>query len=267
MFIRKYTSMILMILILAVSLSGWSISFKGVGIIVDMTGECEYQAGNKATGDWIELKEAQDIFMGDTILTGEDGKVKILFSDEKTHFTIGNDSEISIDEFVYNPEQNKRKSQFDLVKGKMRIMLQEGNNAQSQVRTKTAVIGVKGTHFITEVLGEKHTRVTMVKGLASVENASAGIGGQIMLKSQMATDVFTGKTPSMPKVESLRKIQSLIRQTTVQSPPAGHQDVQIDSLEVAPRLNSTIVTETPVEAVEDHHDENHQPIIPPYPEY
>jgi len=65
------------------------------------------------------LKEGSEIFMGDKIETGPDGQLKILLFD-KTVFTLGPLSTITIDEFVYDPENAEEKS--SVVKGIFRAV-------------------------------------------------------------------------------------------------------------------------------------------------
>lgn len=52
------------------------------------------------------LKSGDEIFMGDKIETGADGQLQILLLDQ-TVFTLGPLSTITVDEFLYDPENAK----------------------------------------------------------------------------------------------------------------------------------------------------------------
>jgi hypothetical protein len=65
------------------------------------------------------LKNGDKIFMGDKIETGADGQLQILLLDE-TVFTLGPLSTITIDEFVYDPENVENKP--SMVKGILRAV-------------------------------------------------------------------------------------------------------------------------------------------------
>lgn len=65
------------------------------------------------------LQEKDKIFMGDKIETGADGRLQILLLDQ-TVFSLGPLSAITIDEFVYDPENAKGKT--GMVKGVFRAV-------------------------------------------------------------------------------------------------------------------------------------------------
>ena len=67
-------------------------------------------------GEKIALSKNDPILQGDTILTGEDGSIGVTFIDG-TIFSLGEDGEMTIDEMVYNPEQQEGKFSANMVKG------------------------------------------------------------------------------------------------------------------------------------------------------
>ncbi len=50
-----------------------------------------------------ELKTGDKIYLGETILSGADSGTQILLLDQST-FTIGSDSEVIMDTFIYDPK-------------------------------------------------------------------------------------------------------------------------------------------------------------------
>lgn len=67
------------------------------------------------------LKNGDKIFMGDKLETGATGQVQVLLLDN-TVFTLGHSSAITIDEFVYDPENAKNNDGASAVKGALRVV-------------------------------------------------------------------------------------------------------------------------------------------------
>jgi len=74
-----------------------------------------------------QLKNGDKIFMGDKIETGADGQLQVLLLDE-TVFTLGPLSSITVDEFVYDPENSDGKA--SMMKGIFRAV--SGKVAQKE---------------------------------------------------------------------------------------------------------------------------------------
>ncbi|MEX2615019.1 MAG: FecR domain-containing protein [Alphaproteobacteria bacterium] len=94
-----------------------------------------------------QVESGDAIFLGDAITSGRDSGMQVMLLDE-TVFTIGPNSEISIDEFVYDPETSAGKVTASVAKGVFRFIT--GKIAQQRpedmtVRLPTATIGIRGT--------------------------------------------------------------------------------------------------------------------------
>jgi hypothetical protein len=83
------------------------------------------------------------------IQTATGGSVQLLFLD-KTSMTIGPNSDLTIDEYVYDPTGNTGKIAATLGKGALRFVGgQISHNGDAEIRTANAVIGIRGgTAFI-----------------------------------------------------------------------------------------------------------------------
>ena len=98
-------------------------------------------------GEKILLSKDDSILQGDTILTGEDGSVGITFIDD-TVFSLGEDGEMTIDEMVYNPEQQEGKFSANMVQGVFSFISGEIAKTDPEgmaVNTPVGVIGIRGT--------------------------------------------------------------------------------------------------------------------------
>ena len=86
----------------------------------------------------------QSIAHRERIQTASAGSVQLLFLD-KTSMTVGPNSDLSIDEYVYDPTTNTGKLAATLTKGVMRFVGGQISHAgNAQVATPNAVVGIRG---------------------------------------------------------------------------------------------------------------------------
>ncbi len=93
------------------------------------------------------LAGGQEIFLGDRIVTGPGGGLQILLLDGTT-FSLGPNSSMIIDEFVFNPATGAGKLTASVARGTLRVI--SGRLARQQqeairVRLPMATVGVRGT--------------------------------------------------------------------------------------------------------------------------
>ncbi|MFT6583710.1 MAG: hypothetical protein ACJAU6_004168 [Alphaproteobacteria bacterium] len=94
-----------------------------------------------------KVKSGEPIFLGDAIKSGSDSGMHVMLLDE-TIFTIGPNSAMSIDEFVYDPTTNAGKVVASVTKGVFRFITDEIARKRPEdmtVRLPTATIGIRGT--------------------------------------------------------------------------------------------------------------------------
>ncbi len=97
----------------------------------------------------VPISSGTPVYLGQRIVTGEDGHLQILLKDE-TAFTIGDNSDMVLDEFVYDPSTKLGKVAASIVKGTFRFVTGKiAHNDPDQIRVKMAVgtIGIRGTDF------------------------------------------------------------------------------------------------------------------------
>ena len=100
------------------------------------------------------LAIGDDIFMRDQIGVGASSLAQLLLLDE-TAFTIGPDSEVLIDEFVYDPATGSGRLAASALKGTFRFVSGRIGALSPQnitIKTPSAVIGVRGTMLIVDIL-------------------------------------------------------------------------------------------------------------------
>ncbi|MEK7355381.1 MAG: FecR family protein, partial [Bdellovibrionota bacterium] len=112
----------------------------------------------QSAGKVVPVSTGGKICAGDTVIAGLDSRAKIKFADGN-ELNISPDSKIVIEDYQFNKDDNKKKVLLNILKGKVRATTREENmyndkakDGQAntfQIRTKSAVAGVRGTDFLT----------------------------------------------------------------------------------------------------------------------
>ena len=92
----------------------------------------------------------QEIFLGDRIVTGPGGGLQILLLDGTT-FSIGPNTSMVIDEFVYNPATGVGKLTASVARGTLRVIsgrLARQEQEAIRIRLPMATVGVRGTMVV-----------------------------------------------------------------------------------------------------------------------
>jgi FecR protein len=93
------------------------------------------------------VKSGEPVFLGNAIKSAVDSGLQLMLLDETT-FTIGPNSEITIDEFVYDPRTSAGKVTASVAKGVFRFVtgkVSQQDPSSMQVRLPTGNIGIRGT--------------------------------------------------------------------------------------------------------------------------
>lgn len=115
---------------------------------------------NAAGKVWIERAEAKltaqpgtDIVRGDILFTGPDGEAGVILKDN-TQISLGPDTKISIDEFMFEPREGNLGLRTRMFQGSVNYQSGTiGKLAPESVEFKTpgATLGIRGTHFMVRV--------------------------------------------------------------------------------------------------------------------
>lgn len=132
---------------------GAAIADTSIGSVKKLSGTATLTRG-KAVG---KVKLGDSIYMGDVLKTGPAGSMGVTFKDN-TMISLGPNTSYTIDEYVYQPKDEKisfvsrvSKGTLNFVSGNMSKM------APGSVKVKTSVgtVGIRGTHFLIMVEGEE----------------------------------------------------------------------------------------------------------------
>ena len=115
------------------------------GISAAVTGEVILAKSAGEIGTLVE--SGMPVYLGDRIITSPNAGMQILLLDE-TVFTIGPNSDIAIDEFVYDPVTGDGRIVADMARGVMRFVTGKiplNNPASMDINLPVGSIGIRGT--------------------------------------------------------------------------------------------------------------------------
>ncbi len=107
-------------------------------------------------GQTISATNGMGIWENDTLRTGRDGSIGIVFNDD-TFLSLGPESVLIIDEFVFAPKEGKFSIVVRMLKGTAAYLsglISKLSPDSAHFKTPTASIGIRGTKFVARVEGE-----------------------------------------------------------------------------------------------------------------
>ncbi|OQK15156.1 hypothetical protein AU255_18505 [Methyloprofundus sedimenti] len=99
------------------------------------------------------LQTGSDIFQGDTLETGSEGAIGIIFKDGAV-LTLGPNCKLSIDNFLFNPSEKKVSFVSRIIRGTVAFVsgaIGRISPDSVQFQTPTATLGLRGTKILIEV--------------------------------------------------------------------------------------------------------------------
>ncbi|RVU39409.1 hypothetical protein EOI86_09280 [Hwanghaeella grinnelliae] len=165
----------------------------------------------RADGTQVTLNEGDALFQGDTLVSGADSAIGIIFSDKSTMSMAAN-ARIILDELIYDPQDMASNSQvFNVIQGAFMFTggaIGKSDPEDVSVKTPVATIGIRGTKFGVNVDAlDGSTNVTIFEGAVFVQNG----GGSVLLTGIGETTLISSYTlpPSDPEHLSLEEIQRI----------------------------------------------------------
>lgn len=134
------------------------------------------------------LAASNEVFHNESIITKADSAAKIKFSDD-TILTVGPDSNVTLDAFVYDPNTKNSKMVVNTAVGVARFVTGRMGSAAYTIKTPTATIGVRGTVLTVSVAEDGETDVVVEDGEAFVQGET---GDPVDVPEGMGTNVPDG---------------------------------------------------------------------------
>jgi len=146
-----------------------------IGIAAAVRGAVNATTPGQPVGRVIE--SGKPLYLNDHVTTGPDSRMQILLLDETT-FTIGPNSDMVLDEFVYDPKTNAGHVSARILAGVFRFVTGKIARRRPQdmnVRLAVATIGIRGTMVAGHVDG--HNAEIVLIGPGPQNNAQERPGG------------------------------------------------------------------------------------------
>ena len=207
----------------------------------------------------LKLKIKESIHFGDVIKTGPKTNMQILF-DDQTVFTIGENTEIVINEFIYDPNQNNElnKISAEVFQGSLKVvtgLISKKNPENLSITLPTGVLATRGTEVQALV---RPNEIDYVVLLGPGPNNSAGERagaievtnnqGSVFMDQQFSfTSIEAGQPPAPPQPAPAALIQEIN-----QSLSAGTVSLQAENTqEESETLEEDTTGETEIAATEE----------------
>lgn len=118
-----------------------------VGSVATLQGSASVTHNNAASA----LKLSQSIYKGDVVQTGTDGTMGITFDDDTT-FTLKPNSQMAVDDFVYQKGGSGNAATFNILRGTAAFVAAEvAHTGNMKIETPTSTLGIRGTTGLVEV--------------------------------------------------------------------------------------------------------------------
>jgi len=128
-----------------------------------------------------QVNSSEPIYLQDAISSGTDSGMQILLLDE-TVFTIGPESEMAIDEFVYDPNTGEGSLAANMTRGVMRFVtgnISDGAPENMTIQLPVGTIGIRGTIGVVAVLTEEEALERFPDQASQLVSGSGGGGDQV----------------------------------------------------------------------------------------
>ncbi|MEM6491713.1 MAG: FecR domain-containing protein [Pseudomonadota bacterium] len=235
--------------------AGGSFAAENVGVAAAVVRDATGTLG----ADTRALAPGSSLLRDETIRTGANSKVQVLFQDE-TALSIGPDAEVTLDEFVYDPVLNQGTFSIDAARGAFRFISGNLSSASYAIETPIATIGVRGTVLDVFVAPSGEVTVTLIEG-GAVISALGGAGGAAgeagggtveLTTPGQTTTIAPDGLPTEPEFT-----QSIVELILDQIVPSIGDDPLVDPEEIIIRsveFEADPVVETPTVPLDDGGD-------------
>lgn len=174
-----------------------SVSAQDVGAVAAVRGAAEIKRGGASTAAVV----GAGVRVGDELRTG-DGELRVVFQDDSV-IDLAERSTLVVDAQVFDPSASQFSSLMNLVVGKARALVSHyygTPGANYQLRTPTAVAGVRGTTFVITYDADRDaTEVVGIHGFVQVRNLTADADEFIYVGAEETTTVSRDGAPTSPQ--------------------------------------------------------------------
>ena len=192
----------------AASQAGISAAVRGDIDLTPASGQAKHQTTS-----------GEDIFLGDAISSYDESGMQLMLLDE-TVFTIGANTDITVDEFVYDPATGAGEVTASVAKGVFRFVtgnIAQGDPEDMLINLPVGTIGIRGTIGAASYIGGVAAIVLLGPGPDNNANARQGhleVSAQgvtvNLTRPRYGTIIEPGQSPSLPVLFSDAQIGAIL---------------------------------------------------------
>jgi hypothetical protein len=122
---------------------------EAIGYVKNVTGD----AWVTSAGQRVKATPGSAVMLGSKLQTGATASLGVNFKDD-TQMSFGPDTELTVDEYLYEPANKKLGFSTRLVRGTLNFVsgvIAKLKPDSVSIKTPTGVIGVRGTQFVVRV--------------------------------------------------------------------------------------------------------------------
>jgi len=126
-----------------------------VGEVIGVIQKTEGKANVIRQGQALPLYPGFKVLKNDTLQTGADGSISVIFQDE-TQLALGAESALLIDEYVFAPKKGKFSIVLKMIRGTavyLSGLISKLAPDAARFETPSASVGIRGTKFAVKVEG------------------------------------------------------------------------------------------------------------------
>jgi len=170
---------------------------EAIGSVLELEGSCFRKVSN--SNDYSVLKKGDIVYKNDEIKTIQNSRLKITFVDEST-ISIGSKSKFIINSYVYNTETKDRDVGITILEGRLKGIVSKilNNNNKFEIKSKTMVVGIRGTEFIVYANSENQTSLGVVEGEVEVYNPKDKKISKVFVKKNQFSTTYDEDAPVLP---------------------------------------------------------------------
>ena len=159
------------------------VALNPIGKVVDATGSVTIEHVNavvvqaKLPSQAGETKVGDLVYQGDVVRTGADGRVSINFTDG-TSFNLTNNANMTLNEFVYDPNGKSNSTLFNLSKGTFTFVAGKiAKTGDMKIDTPVATMGIRGTTPHVEISDAGTVKISTLieEGKSKVEEGKSKV--------------------------------------------------------------------------------------------
>jgi hypothetical protein len=138
---------IVLILLLPAVSPAWA--QDAIGYVKTVSGTATVVDAGKA----IQARVGTPVKMGNTLKTGPRGTLGVTFKDN-TVMSFGPDTELTVDEYLYDPGKDNLKFRSSMSKGTLQVVsgvIAKLKPGSMTTKTPTGTIGIRGTRYLVKV--------------------------------------------------------------------------------------------------------------------